>query len=263
MHTVSDTELGERYTAGEDIMQLGRSLGISRETVRCRLHKLGVKFRSQSERQQIYTCDAAKFEDPTPEAMYFAGLLMADGNIGKSEKIVQITLQTRDGYLLTALKEFINYTGIIRHRERIRPNGYAIKFEELRITSPQLTANLRKFGLCPRKSKLGKIPSWIVEHANAEYFFRGLFDGDGCVGIRRGKVCTGKKYATFCGNSSVVNTFRTWVTRRTGLKGGLSIRAGDTQVINYSYNAVAAVYACLYGSPIGPRLHRKVKVFET
>lgn len=141
-----------------------------------------------------------------------------------------------------------------------KKSGHLTKMVYLRISSAEMVQDLKVFGVVPCKSESGRVPRWINKHCYADFFFRGLFDGDGCVGVRRGSYRAGRTYITFGGNTRIVNSFRSWVERKTGYRGGLSIRKNGFRVINYSYGAVPRVGVCLYGDERGIRLIRKASM---
>jgi len=260
MKTLDNEMIAKRYLAGENTYKLGRNLGVSYETIRTRLHEMGIPIRTSSVRRRIYQCNHGCFTEKTINSMYYAGLLMADGNIRKDGRMVQIEVEKSDSCLLEGLKRFSGYGGELKHRVKRQRSGHVSEMVALRITSPQMVKDLDLFGVVPCKSKNGKIPQWVTRHPLAEFFFRGIFDGDGCVGIRRGVCHKGKKFATFCGNISVVNSFRNWVEQRTGDRGGLFRRSNGLGVIHYSHGAVSRVGLCIYGNKTGMRLVRKSSI---
>jgi intein/homing endonuclease len=189
--------------------------------------------------------------------MYYAGLLMADGNIARHRKLMQIEILKKDRELVDGLKEFAEYTGRVETRTRTHESGKKSRMVILRITSPGIVGDLSLFGVISRKSEKGKIPKWIIGHSLSEFYFRGIFDGDGCIGVRKGKHCFGKKFITFGGTPTVVRAFRKWAYMKTGEKGGLSKRTKKFWMLFYSYHSVPKVGQALYGDKRGMRLERK------
>jgi hypothetical protein len=261
--TPNDRVIVKEYLSGRNTYEIGRDLGISYETVRRILHRTGTPIRPRSFRNRVYKCDHKCFAKKTVDSMYYAGLLMADGNIRRDGMMLQIELKKADSYLLTGLKAFAKYDGPLEKRTRKQKSGHLTRMVGLRISSAEMVKDLRMFGVVPCKSCSGRISGWVGKHPYAEFFFRGLFDGDGCMGIRRGKYRTGRKYLTFGGSRWVVNSFRRWIAGKTGEYGGLSRRAKFFRVLNYSYLAVPKVGMCLYGNDKGMRLVRKSIIAQT
>lgn len=254
---MNNEEIAQRYLLGENTFEIGRSLGVSHETIRRRLHDFGVIIRSRSLRQRKYDCNHFCFRDITIESMYYAGLLMADGNIAINKQMVQIEVVEKDKELVDGFKQFAEYTGIMERRKRKQRSGKISQMVLLRITSPQMVSDLSRFGVVPKKSYCAVAPEEIVQHPFASFFFRGLFDGDGCVGIRRGKHSYGNKYSTFGGTPALTSAFRKWCETTIGESGGISKRTETFWSVYFCHAATEKLCRSLYGDDRGMRLRRK------
>lgn len=264
MAKLSNEELKQMYLSGKNSAQIAEFLGVQISTVTERLRKVNTPMRSRSQRQRKYDANHACFQDYSVESMYFAGLLMADGYIrikGPREHI-GIEIEEKDIELLNAFKDFCSYTGPITRRSKKQKSGKESKMAILGITSPEMIGDLVKFGLKPKKSLTAEIPDEICNHELSSFYFRGIFDGDGCVGTRRGKHCCGKRFATFGGTPAVVSAFQDWTEKLVGIRGGVSKRKDTFWAVNFSYNHIPKIGECLYGDPRGPRLTRKSILFQ-
>lgn len=242
-----------RYLAGETTQEISRSFGLSSETVRSWLSKQGVKRRRASFYLKKYDYDHNAFNVDSPESFYYAGFLMADGNI-YSGRILQLEILEKDIDTLIGFKDFLKYSGNIEKRTRIRKSGLISKYCALRLTAMDLIEQLGRFGIVPRKSVYGKIEKVILESKLKEFFFRGIFDGDGCVHKRKN---SGIAFVSFCGTPPVVDAFRDWCWATVREVGSLSVRSKITNVVCFSHRAAYKICNILYGNAYGPRLKRK------
>ena len=245
-------EAVHRYLLGENTTELGRSYRVAGETVRNWLAAAGVSRRSRAELNRLYSYRLKAFQERTVEAAYYAGLLMADGNITHNKRMLQIALHQRDLALLEGLREFLTYTGSITLFTRVHPSGVLSPMASLRITAPDVVQALRAWGVVPRKSRLGKYPTFIKGHPLEEFYLRGLFDGDGCVHLRP----SGKLFLSFCGTPDVVDGFRDWCWRTCRQPGSLD-QSQTYHVVRFGgKRAAQPVGLALYRGE-GPRLLRK------
>jgi len=127
----------------------------------------------------------------------------------------------------------------------------------LRITSAELKKSLADvWGVFPNKSKTATMKETILNSPFAVHFFRGLFDGDGCV-HRRGN---GYFYANLCGTPNIIDSFRDFCWKSIRETGNLQRRTSYTHVVQFGSRAAPLLGKLLYGVD-GPRLHRKERVF--
>jgi hypothetical protein len=254
----SKQEAAKRYLAGENTQEIGRSIKVTGETVRRWLEALGVPRRTLAERNRKYECNEVAFEVLTPTAAYYAGLLMADGWVRKG-KSVAIELHERDEVLLVGLRKFLSYTGPFYRRKRKQKSGSVSKMVALHVTAPQLVSQLAKWGVVPRKSQVGAVGPRLVQNpALASFFYRGLFDGDGCAHRRP----NGKLYLNLCGTPKIIDSFRDWCWREVRQSGSLNRRSRTNHVVQFGGKTAQLVGSLLYGKPAAPRLKRKARLFR-
>ena len=244
-------ETVSRYIAGETTKRIGRSYGVSGETVRCWLSKAGVTRRSRDEYISKYTYSHEVFKYPTAEAAYWAGLLMADGHISTNGKLISLELLNKDVELVRGFHEFIGYTGPICTRTKKYRSGKIGKYAAVRVTAGDLVDQLKVWGVVSRKTHIGVVGDVVFKSRLESHFFRGMFDGDGCVHRRK----NGKLYLNFCGNFSVVDAFRDWCWKLVREVGSLS-RHSRYCVVQFGGNTAKKVGQLVYACP-GPRLRRK------
>lgn len=249
-------EAKTRYLNGEDTQRIARSFLISGETVRCWLKEMGVTRRNTGDRNRIYTYDANSFKIPNIDSAYFAGLLLADGNINKKKTLFQIEIDEKDSYILEEFKHFIKYTGEITTRTRIQKSGYKSTLSALRITAPDVINDLINiWGVVPQKSKIAtlNIGDVVFDNTLEEFFFRGLFDGDGCIHIRKNN----HMFVSLAGHPCIIDSFRDWCWKKIRMVGSLNKRSEVTHVVMFGSSSAIAVMNLLYSDERGSRLWRK------
>ena len=253
-------EVIKRYASGENANQIGKFFGMSGEAVRVVVRRYG-KMRSRPEWSRIYQVDHSCFDGANPDSMYYAGLIMADGNIAKNGKMVQIELLERDIELLEGMKSFCGYEGPIQKRTRYASNGSRKLMALLRMTSPRMTESLARFGVIAVKAKRASIPGFVLDSQFAKFFLRGLFDGDGCFGIRGGKCSNGKRFASLGANPSVASVVKAWLSQNIGTTGGMCKRSKTFWVVHYGNSDATKVWNFLYSDLLGMRLARKANKY--
>lgn len=113
----------------------------------------------------------------TEAKAYFLGLLMADGY--NSGKFCRITLIDKE--ILEVMKREIEITGrIYEHKPKISDVSKKTQYI-LNIPSEKLCKKLIELDVIKRKSHFTKFPN--INKNLRRHFIRGVFDGDGCIGI--------------------------------------------------------------------------------
>jgi len=245
--------------AGETTTQIARRFRVSGETVRQWLMVLGVTRRSRAERFRKYHHRGDAFSKPTPTTAYFAGLLLADGNVQPRDGLVQISLSAKDAYLVEALCAFLEHTGPLFYFTRQHRSGTQSHMVALRVVAHDLIQPLAQWGVIPRKSHDGTVPPELRNSAIEEFYFRGLFDGDGCVHRR---PTTKRLYVSLCGTPAIIDAFRDWCWREVREAGSLHRRSVTTHVVQFGGAAAIVVGKRLYQSTEAPRLKRKARLIK-
>lgn len=183
MANISDFVLIESYKKHQSIRKVGLELGISHETARYKLKKLGVL-----NKPIVYTCNEDFFAQYTPESFYWAGFIAADGCVKLKDgkyKQLSIGLAIKDAGHVEKFKKAINFNGIT----------YISKCKDISvgicISSDKLFDDLARFNIVPRKSLVLVFPEWLIEHPLVNHFMRGYNDGDGSFYIsklNRGRI---------------------------------------------------------------------------
>ena len=253
----------ELYEQGYDSAQIGELLDVHQFTVRRWLHDQDVKVMSASARTKArnrkYIHNPNLFATFAPYTAYYAGWLMADGNVSTAANMVQIEIHRRDRQFLVGLKKALGYTGPISARTRVSASGTKSKMVALRVCdAAQLITDLAVWGVVPRKSRRSAVGRKVGIHGLQEFYFRGLFEGDGSVGRRKSKPYY--SFLTVAGSPAVVDAFRDWCWQEVREVGSLNRRTDLTHVVTFGAKNAELVHKRLYRSKECPRLNRKAKL---
>lgn len=186
-----EKEITLRYINGEKSTDLSKEFNCAYATILNIVKRNGEKAKSNTEAHTIYHCNNDYFSViDTEDKAYFLGLLYADGCVHDIQPRFLISLQEEDKYILELFKEKIEYTGYLYLRpSEIYKNQYSLE-----ITSNQLKDNLINLGCVSKKSLILKFPNELqVPKELLHHFIRGVFDGDGSVGITD-RLIKGKEY---------------------------------------------------------------------
>lgn len=111
----------------------------------------------------------------TAEQGYILGLLAADGCVSAKHPRIVFGQQSKDAELVAFIRDRLNPKANL-HR---RPSGY----EVLQVTSAPTVADLSRFGIVPRKSRILAWPDHLGDLLRP--FLLGYFDGDGSMYLPR------------------------------------------------------------------------------
>ncbi len=183
-------EVERLYNEGLTQRQIATSLGCGITTVRRRMKKLGLVGRSKGARS--YELNEGLFDViDSEDKAYWLGFLLADGCIGKSAgsmRSMRVFLKRSDISHLRKLAKFLNYKGKFHEDNRDHPR-VGIVFNSIRLCSALVDKGwiaYKRRGDC---RIIRSVPDGLFNH-----FFRGYFDGDGCMSYgRRASVDGGRR----------------------------------------------------------------------
>lgn len=168
------------YVDGMTPGAIARKHSISRSTVSRYLRIRGIPLR----RNRKYSVDESVFDDPLkPEAAYYIGLLMADGNVcqpRRGQMKLTLMLQARDLTVVEGLRAFLRSDHPITYRPPAKPTQQWQRC--IVVISDRLCRKLIEWGVTVKKSHTARVHDALAMNP---HFYRGLLDGDGSVKVYR------------------------------------------------------------------------------
>jgi hypothetical protein len=163
----------------------------------------GIVLPGGREGSRKYSLNHEYFEDiTTPEQAYWLGFLVADGTVIKTAKTyaLRLELAERDAAHVQLFADAMGSDKPLWSRR-----GCA----GVSLDSWRLVASLERLGVGQRKS--ATVKPWDGPGHLMPHFWRGLFDGDGCI-------CrsSGRWQMSICGSEACVQEFGAWARGITG-----------------------------------------------
>jgi intein/homing endonuclease len=140
----------------------------------CRIVKrLGGELKGTTFFNRKYELDETFLDNiDTQEKAYFLGFMYSDGNVHKRESNFKIVIHNKDKHILHKFSDmFYGFDNIQDDDDQ---------YVSFRVYSVKLTLKLIEHGCVPNKTFKLSFPKTVPEHL-LNHFFRGLFDGDGCL----------------------------------------------------------------------------------
>lgn len=206
------------YINGSSATKAAATYGLSSECCSREAKKRGLEVRNNSK----YEINDSIFEKiDTEEKAYWLGFIAADGNV-TNQGALSVELKKSD---LSHIEKFKNFCGsshpITLHSNSLHFGGKKSKkkFESYRIVigNRKICNDLKELGVLPRKSFSFNPPlNMVPEHLHS-HFWRGMFDGDGCIS----KTLDSKNKKTviwminLVGNRFVIEKFQKYISKYT------------------------------------------------
>jgi uncharacterized protein (DUF433 family) len=170
------SDIVKRYEYGESTESIAKDFGCSRRTISDILNDNNVKFKNKAYNKNENWLDEIDNESKA----YFLGLMISDGNVSKRENRIKIALQKPDENILIKYSYEILGENRILYESRGKQNHQDMAV--LAVSSKNIKDKLVSLGIVPNKTFITHYPPNIPRQLH-RYVFRGLFDGDGHVGI--------------------------------------------------------------------------------
>jgi transposase-like protein len=216
--------------------QIGKQLGVGSTTVYRIRKRSGLRSRALQVAQRKNTLDHSCFSVLTEQSLYWAGYLMADGCVHKNQ--IVLGAKKADAEHLQRFLTFAWSNAAITPSMR---NGYPQL--QVRVYSDKIASDLAKLGVVPRKSLTAKAPKRIAARLE---FWRGVFDGDGSLGIyadRRKSPPRRAARLNLVGSQFLLEQFRTFLARN-GMKSKATVRSKKPHNhFTFDLEGCAAVHA--------------------
>lgn len=243
------------YAEGHTMKSIAAILGgVSAESVAKTIKKFGIVPENGNTRRANFGAVQDYFENDSEGAAYFAGLLLADGNISTKGKI-SIGLQSNDRHILESMKDELGLPTNIS--DFVRKTGE--KSSTLSFNVIGISESLFKLGMFPNKSLKEIAPVRFIEN---RHFWRGMIDGDGSVGIQTNK--SARVY--LCGSKEVCSQFLDYCKKIVPeINTEVKVSKGDLHRVSVSGIKAAKVLRVLYGDSeffLNRKLKKAQEVFE-
>jgi hypothetical protein len=242
------------YTQGSSAKEIGLDHGVVGETVMKIIRKAGVPARIGSSYRKLPVNEAYFSSIDCEAKSYWLGVLMADGCVHDTK--VMLGFKASDLEHLLAFRLAIGSAHAIgRHAKGLRT---------LSVRSPSMVADLLSLGVRERKTGQERTPP--LSSSLLGHFYRGYFDGDGCIYRRTIKSCHKMQWSLSvrCASSVMIDEFRDWVSGQTGGRKGCKTYSAKQHCYNLCFGGnlqAASVARSLYdGCTIA--LQRKRERYE-
>ncbi len=175
-----------QYIGGLNTYDLAKVYDVSPVAINGIITRRGIKIRSQSEAQRKLTANHNAFDTFNEFSEYWLGFIFADGTCVSSKDAnseIAIILSDKDKSHLEKFKLFLeseHKISLFKCGQGYASESGSAKFS---IRSQQLSTKLKEYGW---KKNLESIA--VKQLATSRHFWRGVIDGDGCLGINKGKL---------------------------------------------------------------------------
>jgi hypothetical protein len=190
-----------------------------------------------------HALNEAFFDEVTTERQaYWLGFIVADGNIQNSSghHVLQVKLQKRDSGHLVQMREDMA-AGVPVKVERSSGNAY------IHISSKHLIESLDLLGVTPRKSFTAE--PWNGPEHLMPHYWRGLFDGDGCITRRATAKRAVSWYLILAGSHACLAAFGKWSAAACGTKASPFVPASGYPVYSVGGSKTPQrLAAAMYGN---------------
>lgn len=216
----------ELYKEGKSQLYIEQTLNLTRKTIRELLKSANVEYRSKAEQHHLNNTTEINhqaFDELTPEALYWIGMLYTDGHIEqKKEASIELTLHEQDETHLEKFKQFL------KSNRKISNGGKHCK--RLRVNSQKLRDRLVELGFTHNKSKT-IIPHNLLK--NSKDFWRGCIDGDG--GLYRHNYIGKTNHITLCGTLETIFEFIIFCNKFINIKDKYPTKCKGKNLYQVSY----------------------------
>jgi hypothetical protein len=238
----------ELYLKGVGSIAISKNLGISKKSVVRILREFDIWEKGVRPWKYVNA------------SCYWAGFLLADGNISKNRRQVRICLNSIDKHHIEKFITAVGYTGPIYKNDINNSSNVC-------VIGKWLPLNLNNmFDIFPQKTLTGILSPKIPKEYYAD-FVRGYFDGDGC--LTRKKETTRRRsrlILDFTGNYSILSSIASIIKDEVGVITGAIYTWKNRNCSRLAYDTRDRVYSVLKwiysSSTVETRLDRKYDRFQ-
>jgi hypothetical protein len=185
-----------------------------------------------------------------PSKAYFLGLLIADGCIAKPSvnREMTVRLELTDKEILEHFRLFLgsrNEVLTLKKRDAVLTHYLVV------VSSNKMVSDLATYGVIRNKTHKSFLP--ILKEHLMSHLIRGIFDGDGSVGVNQGypKI-------SICGNYDFISQIRDYLITQIGIRKSSIVKAHSIFQISWgSRKDVSTLATYMYKDANELRIDRK------
>lgn len=148
--------------------------------------------------KRTFTLNENYFSNITIQNSYYAGFIMADGNITQDKKYLTISLSRKDRSFLESFIKDISATYSVKDG-----NSHGYPISSIHFSSKQICCDLEtNFNIVPNKSLIASPPK-LEKIEYIDSFIMGLIDGDGTIGLQKHKNTQDRFYISLVGTKEI------------------------------------------------------------
>lgn len=252
--------LEDLYKKHKSIKKVADELGCNEKTANRWMKKHGIKSAgSQGARKHNFN-EFYFHEIDEENKAYWLGFIMADGCVYKgSDKHsyrLQINLKRSDSNILEKFQKDIGSDYKISNKSI---NGSEVS--QLKVNSTIMCKRLIDLGVVPRKSLVCEIPK--IKKEFIRHFIRGVFDGDGSIGLyKRKKYNNEVPKFTICGSKKMIEDIQLVLLNHQISTGIYDFKRSNVKYLETGkVDSVLSLYDFLYKDS-NIYLERKKEAFE-
>ena len=208
----------KRYKNGAAYSSLAREFGIRHRVVKDILEANDIVVtRRGRNREGGRSGWEESFSQPTPNAMYWAGFLMADASMKTKNYVTDLRIHPRDWKHIEKFHRFVGSPW--KPRDLQYAGGQRLR--QIQLFSEKIFNDLARWGIKPRKGRTDDTAP-LGEAIDSDDFWRGVIDGDGSI------VMSGTSpVVSLVGRRGIIEAYADFVKRRLGVRPQVRQREGE------------------------------------
>ena len=195
IYALPEEEIINKYQSGISTTLIAKEYNVTIHTITNLLEKNNIE---RNNRYQNVNLDINYFEEINRiDKAYFLGFLLTDGNIGKNNNAISLSLQEKDIEILSIFSEQIRSENQLYHRKDKPEVKFCVK-------SLKMKKDLEKYGIVPQKTYSVEMPQ--LDEIMMPHLIRGMIDGDGWISYKSHQL-------GFCGNEKTVTQLKEYLVK--------------------------------------------------
>lgn len=199
IYPLNEQEILTKYKSGISASELATEYSVSWSTIINILKKYGQDRNNRYHNLSLNTNYFNKID--TIDKAYFLGFLLTDGNVGKKNNAISLSLKEEDREILETFSKYTGNSNKIHERKSKPEVTWTVKNFEMK-------RDLAQYGVVPQKTDKTFLP--ILPEELMPHLIRGMIDGDGSISFR-------SHYIYFCGNYTCVEQLRDYLVNKLGV----------------------------------------------